>query len=312
MCQPPSSRVADVRSEPASEPASASVSANAPISSPRASGGTKRARCSSVPKREERQRHGARVHGDGDADPRVAARELLDHEHVGEEVGAGAAVLLRDADAHQAELGELRRRRRAGSGARGPTRPRAARSRRATKSRVSAWISFCSGESSKSISRKRRNRGPTCGRDGRPATCSRRSGHGAYFGSPSPSCEHLHDRHARVEADQVGERERAHRVREAELRDRVDRLRLGDAVVQRPDRLVDERHQDPVRDEAGEVVRDRRRLAEILGERDDRGRRLVGGLAPAHDLDELQHRHRVEEVHADHAVGPVGDRRRAR
>ncbi len=49
--QPPSSRVAEVRSEPASDPASASVSANAPISSPRASGGTKRARCSSVPKR---------------------------------------------------------------------------------------------------------------------------------------------------------------------------------------------------------------------------------------------------------------------
>ena len=51
MRQPPSSRVAEVRREPASDPASASVSANAPISSPRASGGTKRARCSSVPKR---------------------------------------------------------------------------------------------------------------------------------------------------------------------------------------------------------------------------------------------------------------------
>ena len=48
-----------------------------------------------------------------------------------------------------------------------------------------------------------------------------------------------------------------------------------------------------------------RRLAELLGERDDRGRRLVGRLAAAHDLDELQHRHRVEEVHADHAVGAV-------
>jgi hypothetical protein len=51
MRQPSPSRVADVRSAPASDPASASVSAKAPISSPRASGGTKRARCSSVPKR---------------------------------------------------------------------------------------------------------------------------------------------------------------------------------------------------------------------------------------------------------------------
>ena len=48
-----------------------------------------------------------------------------------------------------------------------------------------------------------------------------------------------------------------------ELRDRVDRLGLGDAVVQRPDGLVDERHQDPVRDEAREVVGDGRRLAEL-------------------------------------------------
>ncbi len=38
--------------------------------------------------------------------------------------------------------------------------------------------------------------------------------------------EHFHDGDARVEADEVGEGERPHRVREAELRDRVDRLRL--------------------------------------------------------------------------------------
>ena len=56
---------------------------------------------------QQRQRHGARVDGDRDADTRVAARQLLDHEHVGEEVRSGAAVLLRHADAHQPELGEL-------------------------------------------------------------------------------------------------------------------------------------------------------------------------------------------------------------
>ena len=75
--------------------------------------------------------------------------------------------------------------------------------------------------------------------------------------------QHLHDRDARVEPDQVGERERPHRMREAELRDRVDRLRLGDAFQQRVRGLVDERHQDAVRDEAREVVRLGRLLAEI-------------------------------------------------
>ena len=58
--------------------------------------------------REDRQRAGARVHGDGDADAGIRARELLEDEDVGEEVGAGAAELRRDADAHQPELGELR------------------------------------------------------------------------------------------------------------------------------------------------------------------------------------------------------------
>ena len=87
-------------------------------------------------------------------------------------------------------------------------------------------------------------------------------------------------------------------------RDRVDRLRLGDALEQRVRGLVDERHQDPVGDEAGEVARLGRRLAEIGRERDDRRRRLVGRLEAADHLDELQHRHGIEEVHADHAVGP--------
>ena len=47
------------------------------------------------------------MHGDGDADAGIRARELLEDEDVGEEVGAGAAELRRNADAHQPELGEL-------------------------------------------------------------------------------------------------------------------------------------------------------------------------------------------------------------
>ena len=100
-------RGAAVRSEPASDPASVSVSAKAPITSPRASGGTKRDALLVGAEGENRQRDGARVHGHRHADPRVGARELLEDEDVGEEVGARPAVLLRHADAHQAELGEL-------------------------------------------------------------------------------------------------------------------------------------------------------------------------------------------------------------
>ena len=58
--------------------------------------------------REDRQRRGARVDGDGDADTGVRARQLLEHEDVREEVRARAAVLLGHAHAHEPELGELR------------------------------------------------------------------------------------------------------------------------------------------------------------------------------------------------------------
>ena len=61
----------------------------------------------------------------------------------------------------------------------------------------------------------------------------------------------------------------------------------------------------------GKSLASARRLAEILGERDDRGRRLVGGLEPTDDLHELQHRHRVEEVHADHTLWAARSPRRA-
>ena len=48
-----------------------------------------------------------RVGGDRDRHARVHARELLDHERVGERVGPAAAVLLGVGHAHQAQLAEL-------------------------------------------------------------------------------------------------------------------------------------------------------------------------------------------------------------
>ena len=56
----------------------------------------------------DRHRPERRVRRDGDRDRRVDARQLLDRDRVRHGVGAGAAVLLRDRDAHQPELGHLR------------------------------------------------------------------------------------------------------------------------------------------------------------------------------------------------------------
>ena len=66
--------------------------------------------------------------------------------------------------------------------------------------------------------------------------------------------QHLEDREADVEPDEVGQRQRAHRVRHAELHHRVDRLGRGHAFHHAEDRLVDHRHEHPVGDEAGVVV----------------------------------------------------------
>src|SRR5438067_9174864 len=117
--------------------------------------------------------------------------------------------------------------------------------------------------------------------------------------------QQFHDRDARVEPDQIGQSERPHRVREPQLRDRVDRFRLGDAFQHGVCRLVNERHQDPVGDEPREGAGFGRLLAELTRELDDRRRRFVGRLRRANHLDELQHRNGVEEVHADHLVGPA-------
>src|SRR6478752_4157935 len=93
-------------------------------------------------------------------------------------------------------------------------------------------------------------------------------------------------------------------MREPELRNEVNRLGIADALQQRVRSLVHERHQDAIRDEAREVARLGGLLTEVARQLHDRGRSLVRRLNSADHLDELQHRHRVEEVHADHADGP--------
>ncbi len=111
-----------------------------------------------------------------------------------------------------------------------------------------------------------------------------------------------------VESDEVGERERSHRMVHAELHYAVDRLGRGHAFVQREDRLVDHRHQHTVRDEAGIVVHLDRRLPHRLRELLDALIRVIArGDAPNH-FDERHHRHRVHEMHTDDFVRPFRGR----
>ena len=115
MCQPPSLRVAVVTSAPASDPAPGSVSANAPIVSPRASGGTNRARCSSLPNASSGSVQAEVCTATVTPTP-ASARDSSSSTSTYERKSApGAAVLLGHAHAEQPELGqppEQRRRER--------------------------------------------------------------------------------------------------------------------------------------------------------------------------------------------------------
>lgn len=91
--------------------------------------------------------------------------------------------------------------------------------------------------------------GPAKGNKENAKTYSEQHGR-PVFAVSRLALEHLHDAQARVESDKVGERERAHRVVHAEFERRVDVLLGPDARFEGEDRLVDERHQEPVRDEA--------------------------------------------------------------
>ena len=82
-----------------------------------------------------------------------------------------------------------------------------------------------------------------------------------------------------IEADEVGELERAHRVVEPDPRPGVDVLGRPDAFLEGAHRLGEERHQDPVDDEPRPVGRDDDLLAEVRRELADRLDRRVGRVA---------------------------------
>jgi 3-hydroxybutyryl-CoA dehydrogenase len=88
-----------------------------------------------------------------------------------------------------------------------------------------------------------------------------------------PFVEHLHDRQAGIETDEVGQLQRSHRMMGTEPHGGIDCLDRADAFVEGIDRLIDHRQQDAVDDKGRIVFGDRDRLADPG---DERLRRFVG------------------------------------
>src|SRR6202163_3154293 len=66
------------------------------------------------------------------------------------------------------------------------------------------------------------------------------------LGISKPLLEHAQDVHTDIQADEVGQGERSHRVIHPQLHNLVDGLRLPDSLVKAKNRLVDHRHEHPV------------------------------------------------------------------
>ena len=121
----------------------------------------------------------------------------------------------------------------------------------------------------------------------------------------------LGDAEPHIQADDVGQPQRADRMLVAEHHRRVDVLGGGDALLDHPDRLEAERDAQAGAGEARRVGDDDRRLAEGFhpagGQVDE-----FGVAAGAHDdFHQAGGGHRVEEVHAARAAPGASASRRA-
>src|SRR2546429_4188103 len=115
--------------------------------------------------------------------------------------------------------------------------------------------------------------------------------------------EMVRDREPHVEAHEVGELERAHRMVVSELHRLVDVLRRGDTLLEHAHRFEPERDPQPAGGEPGRILHDDGLLAERPREGDRPLDGPGGGLWVRHYLDELHRVHGIEEVHAEDATG---------
>ena len=130
----------------------------------------------------------------------------------------------------------------------------------------------------------------------------------AIFRIAEAFLENAEDVEADIEADEIGELERAHGMVHAELHDSVHGFGGGDAFHDAIGGFIDERHEDAVTDKAGSVIHGDGLFFELFGELHGGLERGVAGFEGADDFDEDHDRDRIHEVHADKAVRTIRER----
>src|SRR5216684_5476559 len=119
---------------------------------------------------------------------------------------------------------------------------------------------------------------------------------------------HLHDREAGVEPDQVGQLERPHRLIGAEFYRGVDIGYAANPFVECVNRFVDHRQQHAIYDEAREILRSHRGLAELLRQPASLLEGRFGSREAADNFDQLHRGNRIHEMHPDYTIGAAGPR----
>ncbi len=96
----------------------------------------------------------------------------------------------------------------------------------------------------------------------------------------------FHNVEHHVEADQIGQRQRAHGMGHAQFHDGIYALGFGDAFVQGKDGFVDHRHENAIGDEARGILHHNGRLAHLPADFQNRCQRFVAGVFAAHHFEQ--------------------------
>src|SRR6266568_3273401 len=117
--------------------------------------------------------------------------------------------------------------------------------------------------------------------------------------------QHISNVDSGIQPNEVGQREWPHGVARPQHHAQVDILFGREVLLQHANRIEHVWHEQVTDDKASAILAHNHALSQALAHRMDGLERLIGGGDRTHELDQLHGRHRIEEVHAQHAVRPL-------
>src|SRR6266566_1381473 len=114
--------------------------------------------------------------------------------------------------------------------------------------------------------------------------------------------QHISNVDCGIQSDEVEQREWPHGVARPQHHADVDILFGRESLLKHANRIEHVWHEQVIDDKARAILAHNHALSQMLTHRTDGFERLIRGGERTHELDQLHGRHRIEEVHAQHAV----------